>query len=292
MIPYSGTVIRPPSEAESLIFQVTLGCSDNGCVFCPAYKDKKFSIKALSVIEAEMRRASEAFPDTRRIFLADGDALAAGPEVLRSVCAIANRYFPKLTRIATYGSAKSIELLSVADLQTLHLCKLSMVYIGFETGDPLVYASTRKYGSPQKNIEACQKVKAAGLTANVTVILGLGGKKFSHDHAVNTALLLNEAQPDQIAVLTLMIAHGTPLETQVQRGTFSPLKTLEFLAELKLMLENIKDFRCIFLADHASNYLPVRARFPRGRNQLIYAIGSILSAGDPRLLVSECRRSL
>jgi len=292
VIEYSGMVIRPPSEAESIIFQITLGCSDNGCIFCPAYKEKKFSVRGMAAIEKEMQTASRAFPDARRIFFADGDALAAGMQTLRDACVCAIRYFPKLSRIALYGSAKSIEPFSVQDLRELASLKLTMVYIGFETGDPGIYAGIHKYGTPDKNAAACKKVMAAGMTANATVILGLAGTERTADHAVNTAHLLNDARPQQIAALTLMIAENTPLAARVQRGAFSELKTFEYLSELKMMLENLDDFPCIFMADHASNYLPVRARFPRDRRRVISEIESILSVGDLRTLVPENRRGL
>jgi hypothetical protein len=155
-----------------------------------------------------------------------------------------------------------------------------------------VYADIRKYGSPGQNVDACRTVMAAGITVNATVILGLGGKARSRSHAVNTARVLSQARPDQIAALTLMIADGTPLAARLRRGEFVELKPFDYLDELTTMLENLEDFRCIFMADHPSNYVPVRARFPHDRDQLVRELGSILAAGDPGTLVPEWRRGL
>ncbi|MFH1368639.1 MAG: radical SAM protein [Elusimicrobiota bacterium] len=289
---YEGTVIRPPSEADSLIFQVTLGCTDNSCIFCPAYKDKKFKIKEISDIEREMKYAAGMFPGTRKIFLADGDAIAVGQEKLVKILELAEKYFPGLTRAGIYGSIKSLENKSVEDLKELKALKLGIIYLGFETGDPDVYKFIGKYGSPQGNIDACEKVKEAGIRTNVTVISGLGGKDMSRAHAENTAKMLNRAQPDQIAALTLMIVPGTKLHAMKEKGEFKPLDDFEFLAELKILIENLEDFRCQFFANHASNYYPIAARFPKDKPAVIAELTRLLNAGDKSGLRPEWTRGL
>ncbi len=160
---YEGNVIRPPSESGSLIFQVTLGCTDNKCIFCPAYKDKSFRIKNTGMIEQEFREASRRFPGTRKIFFADGDALVIEQEKLIEILSLAGSYFPMLTRVSAYGSIKSLENKSVKDLARLRALKLGKIYLGFETGDKEVYSFIRKYGSPAGNVETCLKVKSAGI---------------------------------------------------------------------------------------------------------------------------------
>ena len=289
---YSGTVIRPPSEADSLILQVTLGCTDNGCIFCPAYKDKKFKVKDISDIEREIIIAAKMFGDARRIFLADGDAVTVEQGKLKQIFLLLNRHFPKLVRVGLYGSIKSLETKTVKDLEELKALKLGVVYLGFETGDPEVYKRICKYGSPQGNIAACGKVKEAGIKTNVTVILGLGGVELSGQHAVNTAKLLNEAQPDQIAALTLMIAEGAPIYQMEKAGKFKQLEGFQYLEELKLLIENMIDFKCLFFSNHASNYFPVSARFPKDRQKVLADIARILETRPAGALTPEWMRGL
>ena len=289
---YEGTVIRPPSEAESLILQITLGCTDNSCIFCPAYKDKKFKVKDMGRIENEIKQAAMMFPDTRRIFFADGDAIAMEQAALKHVFELVNYHFRELSRVGIYGSVKSLEHKSLDDLAGLKLLKLRTVYLGFETGDAEVYKMICKHGSPEGNAAACLKLKAAGLTTNVTVILGLGGKDMSRQHAVNTAKILNRAQPDQIAALTLIIAEGTKLNDKMKRGDFKPLADFDFLEELELLLENMEDFRCQFFANHASNYFPIKARFPRDKAGVIASLRRAIGNREKSGLTPEWLRGL
>jgi radical SAM superfamily enzyme YgiQ (UPF0313 family) len=289
---YKGTVIRPPSEADSLILQVTLGCTDNGCIFCPAYKDKKFKVKDIADIEREIIFAAKMFKGTRRIFLADGDAIAVDREKLKRILLLLNKHFPLLSRVGLYGSVKSLETKTVKDLEELRELKLGVVYLGFETGDPEVYKLIRKYGSPQGNIDACGKVKNAGIKTNVTVILGLGGKALSGQHAVNTAKILSMSKPDQIAALTLMIVKDTPLYILEKAGKFKQLEGFQYLEELKLMIENMEDFKCLFFSNHASNYFPVSARFPKDRQQVLANLKHILETRAEGALTPEWKRGL
>lgn len=292
MIDYIGTVIRPPSEANSLIFQVTLGCSDNKCTFCPAYKDKPFRIKDTAQIEADISRVSRIYPDTRRIFLADGDAVIIPHKKFKEILSILIKYFPRLSRVSTYGSIKSLESKTVEELAEYKELKLGTVYMGFETGDEDVYRQINKYGSPQGNIEACDKLKAAGIKVNVTVIAGLGGKALSKNHAVNTAKILNLARPDQIAVLTLMAAKGTPLFDAVKNKQFEELDDFGILNETKLMIENLSDFKCQFFANHASNYFPIIARFPKDRETVLKGLSAVLKGRRKDILVPDYLRGL
>lgn len=292
MVDYEGTVIRPPSEADSLILQVTLGCSDNRCSFCPAYKDKRFRIKDLAAVEREMRAAAAVFPGTRKLFLADGDALIVPAGEMRALLELANGIFPRLQRVGVYGSVKSLERLTVDELAAFKRRKLGIVYLGFETGDDEVYRRTGKYGSPDGNLRACRALQAAGIKTNVTVILGLGGKERSRAHAEGTARLLSAARPDQIAALTLMVVPGTPLYAQQQAGMFTPLNEFEFLRELRIMVAGIDGFPCLFFSNHASNYYPVRARFPRDRAAVLAELDNLLSRCDRHALTPEHLRGL
>ncbi len=292
MLNYYGTVIRPPSEADSLILQVTLGCSDNSCIFCPAYKDKKFKIKNIKEIEKDIATAAAYYPETRRVFLADGDALIIEQKNLLAIFDKIIAAFPLVSRISMYASVKSVELKTVDELKQLQSKKMSLVYMGFETGDEDVYKFTRKYGSAQKNIETVLKLKQAGIKSNVTVILGLGGEKFSLKHAENTAAVLNKARPEQIAALTLMIVKNTPLYEICRLKQFRMPGEFAILKELKVLLENMMDFKCLFFSNHASNYVPVSARFPKDRKKVINILDKIITQSDKRLLRNENLRNL
>ena len=289
---YQGIVIRPPSEADSLILQITLGCSDNNCIFCPAYKDKKFQIKNISQIEKEVKKASELYPHTRRIFYADGDAVIIEQEELLRILDMTVENFPELSRIGVYGSIKSLENKSVLQLKKLKQKKLGIIYLGIETGDPEVYGLIRKYGSPEKNIETCIKVKDAGIKLNTTVVLGLGGKQFSVPHAVNTAKVLNQAQPDQVAALTLMIVEGTVIYNIARKGEFIALDKYEMLQELSMLIKNMDNFRCQFFSNHASNYFPIRARFPRDKESILAELDSIIKHKKDNYLTPDQLRGL
>ena len=292
MIPYQGVVIRPPSEANSLIFQITLGCSDNHCIFCPAYKDKKFKIKDWEEIEREIKYAARVYPQTRRIFFADGDALVVEQGKLVHIFKLVQDSFPKLTKIGIYGSIKSLENKSVSDLSELKKNKLGIVYIGFETGDEEVYRQVKKYGSPAGNVETCIKIKEAGIKVNVTIILGLGGKDLSVQHSANTAKILNLAQPQQIAALTLMVVPGTPLYQMIEEGRFKQLEQFDFLEELRLLIEKLDDFKCLFFSNHASNYYSISARFPKDKFRILKELDWIIENRQRDVLRPDFMRGL
>ncbi len=292
MLSYSGTVIRPPSEADSLILQITLGCSDNACVFCPAYKDKKFKIKDVKEIEADIEKAGRYYPYVRKVFLADGDALIIPQKDLIRIFDKIISAFKYVSRISLYASVKSIEFKTHDELKELRARKMSLVYIGFETGDEQVYRLIKKYGSAEQNAGAVLKLKEASIKSNVTVILGLGGVKFSKQHAENTALILNKARPEQIAALTLMVAKNTPLYEMCLKKEFETVKEFGILKELKIIIEKLEDFPCLFFSNHASNYVPISARFPKDRQNVINMLNKVIEYSDKSMLRNDFLRSL
>lgn len=289
---YEGTVIRPPSEADSLILQVTLGCSDNSCVFCPAYKDKQFKIKSLEKIFKEIDYAAKEYPEIRKVFLADGDALIMPHQELISIFDRILARFKFVRRISLYASNKSVAMKTVSELSELKKKKMSIVYIGFETGDPQVYKMINKYGSPEDNVRSVLKLREAGIKSNVTVILGLGGRKYSYSHAVNTAQILNMSKPEQIAALTLMVAKSTPLYDMIENGSFEPADDFESLEELRTIIENLDDFQCLFFSNHASNYIPLEARFPKEKPEVLELLKNILKKKDKKDLKPDFLRGL
>ncbi len=216
---YEGIVIRPPSEAESLILQVTLGCSHNRCTFCPTYKGRRFRIKDLELIKQEIDEAAPYGP-FRKVFLADGDALIIPQPKLVAILDHLNEKLTGLRRVGVYGNAKSILRKSVEELKALKERKLGIVYLGVETGDPALLEKIRKGASYEQMVEAGRRVKEAGITLSATVLLGLGGVEGGQRHARATARVLSDIDPDFASALTLMVVPGTPLDDEMKAGEF------------------------------------------------------------------------
>lgn len=285
-------LIRPPSEANSLIIRLTTGCSDNNCIFCPAYKDETFQIKDLTKIETEIVSLSKKHTDARRIFFADGDAIIISQEKLIKIFELACHNFKKLTRISIYGSIKSLKTKSVSELIELKNRKLGLIYLGMETGDDEVYKSINKFGSPKENVETCLKIKQSGIKVNSTIIIGLGGKKYSKQHAINTAKILSDAQPEQIAALTLMVVPGTPLYEMLLNKTFVLPDKFGLLEELSMLIKNMSEFRCLFFSNHASNYYQISARFPDDKPKILSELDKVIKTKNTSMLIPDLLRDL
>ena len=288
---YDGPIIRPPSEADSLILQYTIGCSHNRCIFCPAYKQKRFRVRGLGEMEQDILGCIPVFNDARRIFLADGDALGAPQQDLLALFALFHAHFPKLQRIGMYASARSILGKSAGELAVLHEQGLGIVYLGIESGDDELLAWMQKGVDAAGMAEAGLRVKAAGIKLSVTVLLGIGGKSRSSEHARATGRLLSMIDSDHVGALTTMVVPGTPLYRLEQAGDFQIPAPFEILAELGEMLEHT-EMQGLFFANHASNYLPLRVRMPSGRNGAVKVIRQYVSAGDRALLRPEGLRRL
>ena len=302
-------IVRPPSEWRSYYLPITWGCSHAGCAFCRWYGEK-LRIRDLEEIEEEIRALSllrnhgvyapSLHPvaariaiewDGRRIFLQDADALAYPYESLVEILKALREHFPSLERVGSYATPQILLRRSVEQLRKLRELGLGILYVGVESGDDLVLEKVGKGVRSEEIVEACRKVKEAGIALSVTVILGLGGKERSREHALRTAEVLSRIDPEFAAALTLMIVPGTPLEREVQEGRFSLLSPFEILEELKLMLENC-DFSSFFSTMHASNYLPLRGRFPQEKGKLLSILEEVLRRRDPGLLRPSFLRAL
>jgi len=288
---YEGIVIRPPSEADSLILQVTLGCSHNRCTFCPTYKGRRFRIKDLEQIKTEIAECARYGP-FRKVFLADGDALITPQEQLLPILESLNEKIQGLRRVGIYGNAKSILRKTVEELKALKALKLGIIYLGVETGDKGLLEKVQKGATYEKMVEAGRRVKEAGITLSATVLLGLGGTEKSRQHALATAEILSEIDPDFASALTLMVVPGTPLDEEMQAGHFQLPPPFQLLEELKTIVEHSHFSRCYFTSNHASNYLPIKARLPRDKDAVVDFISRIISAGDSSFLRSEFSRGL
>lgn len=289
---YEGVVIRPPSEADSLILQVTVGCSHNKCIFCPAYKAKRFRIKRFDEIKEDIDEASIHAPHVRRVFLADGDALIIPQHRLLEIIHYLNKMFPKLTRIGIYGNAKSILRKSIEQLKELKANKLSIIYLGVESGDEETLKNVHKGVTYQQMVEAAKRVKEASIKLSVTVLLGVAGTERGMIHAKETARILTDIQPDYVGALTLMIPPEAPLYRKVEEGTFALPSPFELLQELRIMIAESDLHNCLFFSNHASNYLPLKARLPKDKHASVKIIDEVLSSGDEALLKPEYLRAL
>jgi radical SAM superfamily enzyme YgiQ (UPF0313 family) len=274
---YEGLIIRPPSEADSILLQVTLGCSHNKCSFCGAYKDKRFTIKDDAVIEADIDYASRNFEFARRVFLIDGDALIIPQQRLVKILTRIREKMPRIQRVGIYANAKGILRKTGDELAQLRDLGLTMAYFGLESGDEQVLRDMRKGHAPDRMIEAGRKVRDAGMKLSVMVILGLAGRDRSIEHARATGLALSAIDPNYVGVLTLMIYPGTPLAEQVEDGRFDLLTPLEMLRELREMLFHTDITRGLFFANHASNYLPLRVKMPADKQKALQMLDSALS---------------
>ena len=272
---YDYPLYRPPSEAYSLIIQATLGCSQNKCTFCSMYKSKKFTIKPLEQIKKEIDFFRIYVKKAERIFLADGDALIMPMKILKEIFIYINEKFPEAERISLYGSPKSILLKTPEELLELKNLGLGLIYLGVESGSDKILSSVKKGVSREEIIAAGKKVKKVGIPLSVTAVAGLGGKENSIEHAVETASLISEINPDYFGVLTLMLEEGTELLEEYKKGNFIPLSSYEILEETKLMIKNINvKEKCIFRSNHASNYVSLKGTLPYEKENIFYFFNS------------------
>lgn len=268
--------IRPPAEAESFLLQVTTGCSANYCSFCGAYPNKRFKIKDFSEVSEDIMNGSILYPDNRRVFLMDGDALVVGNERLLPVLELLKRRFPKLARISSYANGYNITGRSMRELSELNKNKLKLIYVGLESGSQEVLDRTKKRSGVEEMIEAVKMVASAGIRSSVIVLLGLGGKTYSELHAKETAIALNKMQPNYLSFLSVMLIPGTSLYEEAAAGNFEELNSMELLKEMLDIIKSLDLKKTVFRSNHASNYLPLEGRFPKDKENLVNLLDSAL----------------
>lgn len=255
MIEYEGRVFRPPSEAYSLIVQVTIGCSHNKCTFCDMYKEKQFRVRPLEAVKRDFDEARRMYRRVERIFLADGDALMCRAEHMAEILRYIKKRFPECERVTSYGSPKSVLVKTQAELNELHALGLDMIYLGLESGSDTVLARINKGETADEIVRAGLMVKAAGMKLSVTCIAGLGSTELSEEHAVKTAEALSRMKPEYIGLLTLLFELPTPLMRDWQEGRFYLMNPIEIAQETLVLLEHIDCEGSVFRANHASNYV-------------------------------------
>ena len=287
---YEGTVIRPPSEADSILLQVTLGCSHNKCTFCGTYRGKRFNIKKDDVIFEDIEFAGKYCRRQKRLFLCDGDALVIPMRRLVPILERIRDRLPWVERVGVYANTKSIKMKTNEELAQLRKLGLKIAYMGLESGDNKVLEAIRKGADADKMITMGKKLKKAGIKVSVTVLLGLGGRNGSLDHARETGRVLTAMDPDFVGALSLMLIPGTELHDQYVKGDFQLPGPEEMLSELGAMISATTLTDGLFHANHASNYLPIRAHLPRDKEKTLELISQALDGKIP--LKPEYMRAL
>lgn len=255
---YKGKVYRPPSEAYSLIIQVTFGCSHNRCAFCDMYDDKHFSLRPMEEIREDLAAARQVYRRVGRVFLADGDALIRPAAQLLEILGWVYELFPECERVTCYASPASLQVRTEDELRALRAAGLTMVYMGLESGCDAVLERMNKGHTAAAIIDAGQKARRCGLALSVTAISGLGSLELLEDHAMGTAQALSAMKPEYIGLLTLMVEPGTPLEQWVREGSFVVPGAPDILRETEIFLHHIDSEGSVFRMNHASNYLTLK----------------------------------
>ncbi|TSK08409.1 MAG: radical SAM protein [Geobacter sp.] len=274
---YDEPLFRPPSEARSLIFQITIGCSQNRCKFCGMYKMKHFRVRPLDEIVAEIRSIPPRYRDAvRRVFLADGDALIYPQEGLARILDELNEVFPSLTRVGAYASPNSLNGKTQEQLQVLRAKKLRILYFGLESGDPETLRLVDKGFTPEEMLEQCRKAMTAGMKLSVTAILGLAGKKRSAEHAAATAQWITALSPEYFSLLTMFQRHNDDFLRLLSHG--------EILLETRALLDRLEPQGTILRSNHVSNFLELAGSYPKDRQRLIDTVDAALEKAkrDPR----------
>ena len=285
-------VFRPPSEAFSLILQLTIGCRHNACTFCGMYRGKKFRVKSWDEIKKDIDQCLAQMGHVKRVFLADGDALWAPASLIVQTAEYLYKHFPGLERVSMYAGPLDILGKSPEELKAIHGSGVQMLYLGVESGNEDILQAIRKGVTAGEMVLAGQKALQAGFSLSVTVINGLGGKDLWREHALDTARVLSEINPTFVGALTLMVVPNTPLYQKIQRGDFEIPDSAGILRELKCLLENINLTQCVFRSNHASNYLPLRGTLNRDRDKLVALLEQAVSNPGAVPLRPEISRGL
>jgi radical SAM superfamily enzyme YgiQ (UPF0313 family) len=274
MLNYDYPLYRPPSEAKSLIFQVTLGCSFNECSFCDMYRSKEYSERPWDEVKMEIDMAAKHEPETKRIFLADGDALNLSTDYMVQIVKYLYEKFPNLERVSCYAMPMNLLKKTPEELKKMYDVGLKMLYLGIETGSDIVLKKVTKGATSQTIIRACRKAIDVGYTLSCMVILGLGGKTYTKEHIKGTAEVLSAVSPHYAAALTLIIEPGVKEEFMKKfNEPFIPITDSEALDELQELVSKIETKNeIIFRANHGSNAYTIKGIFPQDKDSMLEKI--------------------
>jgi len=275
MLNYDAPLYRPPSEGNSLIFQVTLGCSFNECSFCDMYRSKEYSERTWEKVKGEIDMMAKIMPDTKRIFLADGDAINLSTDYMVQIIKYIKEKFSHIERISCYAMPMNLLKKKPEQLRQLHEAGLNMLYLGIESGSDYILRKVTKGASSKTIIKACNKAKDVGFTLSCMVILGLGGKKYSKENAEETGKVISASKPDFVGALTLYLENGIKDEFITKwGGEFERINDNEALEELELLITNIDvQDKIIFRANHGSNAYNIAGTFPEDKQEMLKKVG-------------------
>ena len=267
---YEGSIYRPPSEAMSLIVQVTIGCAHNKCTFCSMFKDKKFRVRDVAEVKEDLAEARRMYGYIEKIFLADGDALCLSMPKLEDIIGYINELFTETKSINIYASPKDVLAKSQQDLERLHALGVKILYIGAESGNDKILKNIKKGATRDEIIEAVRKTESSGIKASVTFIQGLGGEAMYREHAIDTGTMISAMEPSFVGLLTLMLDDVAEITADIREGRLKLLSPMQVCEETLLMLENINLTKeCIFRSNHASNYVPLAGTLPQDKKKMM-----------------------
>ncbi|MHC4836915.1 MAG: radical SAM protein [Planctomycetota bacterium] len=292
MIKYQGSVYRPPSEADSLILQATLGCSWNRCTFCAMYRDKQFRVRKLEELEAEIAWYDEQFGSPRKVFLADGDALMAKASFLEALLERLRATWPDLRRVSCYASPQALAVRTVEEMERLRALGLTLYYLGIESGDDQVLEELDKGVDGAEMTRVALKAHEAGVKLSTMILLGAGGRARSREHAEASARVVNAIQPRFVSTLVMTPVDGTPLAEADERGEVDHLDPIELAAELRTFLAGLELEGSVFRSNHASNYLALAGTLPKDRDDLVGALDQVLAHPENAPFRPEWLRAL
>jgi radical SAM superfamily enzyme YgiQ (UPF0313 family) len=293
VIRYQEPLFRPPSEANSLILQATLGCSYNECSFCGMYRTKRFRVRPLEELRAEIAWASERAGEVvRKVFLADGDALVAKASFLGALLDELRAAFPNLRRISCYASPQSLQVRSVEEMADLRARGLDLYYLGIESGYDQVLSDLKKGVDAAEMVRVALKAHAAGVQLSTMVLLGAGGRALSREHAEASARVVNAIQPRFVSTLVMTPVEGTPLMEAAERGEVDELEPLELAAELRAFVAGLELSGSIFRSNHASNYLALEGTLPKDKARLVAGLDAVLARPEAARFRPEWLRGL
>ena len=278
---YEGDIYRPPSEAYSLLVQVTIGCTHNKCTFCKMFKDKKFRIRKLDEVLEDLAWARKRYRRVERIFLCDGDALALSNNRLMPILEYISENFPECERVTIYGRATDVLKKTDEEMRQLYEAGMTMVYIGAESGSDKVLKDICKGETRQELIDSVKKIEACGMQASVTFISGLAGKAGWEDHAIQTGTMISEMEPSYVGLLTLMVEPTVPMYKDIESGKLQLLSAEEVMAETLLMLKHTNvSKKCVFISNHASNYVSLRGDLPNDKEKMMALLRKAMENHD------------
>jgi radical SAM superfamily enzyme YgiQ (UPF0313 family) len=279
---YEGSIFRPPSEANSLILQATVGCSYNRCTFCAMYRDTKFRIRSLEELEQDIGMAREYMGDrVRRVFLSDGDGLIMKTDHLNALLRLLNEAFPHLNRVGVYATPQSLRKKTVEELVELKEMKLGICYLGVESGSAEVLKRLKKGVDPDRMVEAGRRAVDAGLKLSTMIILGAGGTEFKKEHALESAAVLNRIEPRFISTLSMMVVPGTPIHDDMVEGRYAPPDPRQTLEELRDFVGALEVEGAIFRSNHISNFLPLAGSLMKDKDRMLETLDEALAGPIP-----------